>query len=77
VLLEPHRHAAELLRWDQLRPEPSPGGCLDELVIAGVRAAVVAPEREAAGWFSWRADVGRLVDEGRLVRPEPGRVSLL
>ena len=76
VLLEPHRHAAELLRWDQLRPEPSPGGGLDELVIAGVRAAVVAPEREAAGWFSWRADAGRLVDEGRLVRPEPGWVSL-
>ena len=69
------QHTSELARWDQLRPEPSPGG-LDELAVAGVRAAVVAPEREAAGWFSWRADVGRLIDEGRLARPEPGWVCL-
>jgi hypothetical protein len=68
-------YTSELARWDQVRPEPSPGG-LDELVVAGVRAAVLAPEREAAGWFSWRADVARLVDEGRLARPAPGLVCL-
>jgi hypothetical protein len=68
-------YTSEVARWDQVRPEPSPGG-LDELVVAGVRAAVVAPEREAARWFSWRADVARLVEEGRLARPEPGWVCL-
>jgi hypothetical protein len=68
-------YTSEYARWDQVRPEPSAGG-LDDLVVAGVRAAVVAPEREAAGWFSWRADVGRLVEKGRLARPEPGFVCV-
>jgi hypothetical protein len=69
-----HRHAAELFRWDQLRPEPSPGGLAD-LVMAGVRAAVVAPEREVRSWFSWPVRdelIASLVGEGRLGRPEPG-----
>ena len=49
--------------------EPDLGG----LVVAGVRAAVVAPEPELARWFSWpwRWDgelVERLVDDGRLER---------
>jgi hypothetical protein len=74
------RYTSELARWDQLRPNPlsgtDPQSALEELVLAGVRAAVVAPEREAARWFSWRADVARLVEEGRLVRPEPGLVCL-
>ena len=68
-------YTSELARWDQVRPDPAPGG-LDELVVAGVRAAVVAPEREAAGWFAWRADVARLVEEGRLARPGRGLVCL-
>jgi hypothetical protein len=71
-----HTHASELVRWDQLHPEPSEGGGLDELVVAGVRAAVVCPEREPKRWFSWtwRWDDGlidRLVNEGRLFQPEP------
>jgi hypothetical protein len=33
----------ELVRWDHLRPQPSPRGGLDDLVVAGVRAAVVCP----------------------------------
>ena len=71
----------ELVRWDQLRPEPSPDGGLDELVVAGVRAAVVCPDREPKRWFSWswRWDDGlvdRLVDEGRLVRPERGWLAI-
>ncbi len=76
VVLEPHEHTSELARWDQVRPEPASGGGLDELAVAGVRAAVVAPEREVATWFSWRADAGALVHQGRLGRPAPGLVSL-
>ncbi len=76
VVIEPHEHTSELLRWDQVRPEPATGGGIDELAIAGVRAAVVALEREARGWFSWPADVGALVEEGRLVRPAPGWVAM-
>ena len=77
VYEEPHRHTSELQRWDQLVPEPVQGGGLPELVVAGVHAAVVAREREVSRWFSWpwywEDDlVDRLVDEGRLVRPEDG-----
>jgi hypothetical protein len=71
----------ELVRWDHLHPRASASGGLEELVVAGVRAAVVCPEREPRRWFSWtwRWDDGlldRLVDEGRLVRPEPGWVAV-
>jgi hypothetical protein len=73
-----HRHSSELYRWDHVFPEPSPAGGLDELVVAGVRAAVVAPERELRAWFSWRASpqlIEELVAAGRLERPGPGAVS--
>jgi hypothetical protein len=71
----------ELVRWDQLYREPASGGGLAELVVAGVRAAVVCPEGDPKRWFSWawRWDDGlveRLVDESRLVRPEPGWLAL-
>lgn len=74
-----HRHTSELYRWDQMfvRPASRPGG-LDELVVAGVEAAVVAPEREVRGWFSWsvsRATIDALVAAGRLARPAPGILS--
>jgi hypothetical protein len=74
VYEEPHRHTSLLSRWDHLFPEPAPGGGLDELVVRAVRAAVLAPEAEVPRWFAWWEDglVGRLVEEGRLVRPEPG-----
>ena len=52
VYEDPHRHTSELRRWDQLVTEPSEGG-LAGLVVAGVRAAVIAPKREVARWFSW------------------------
>lgn len=66
-----HRHTSELTRWDQLYELSGGRAGLDELLLAGVRAAVVAPERELAGWFSWRLPPGtvdRLVSEGRLER---------
>lgn len=76
-----HRHTSELLRYDQAYPEPrSVGGGIEELTMAAVRAAVVAPEREVRRWFSWTwlfPDdlVDRLVSDGRLERPERGWVA--
>jgi hypothetical protein len=67
-----------LYRWDQLGVERSDAPPdLAPLIVAAVRAAVVAPDREPRRWFSWRWRwddelVDRLVDDGRLVRPEPG-----
>jgi hypothetical protein len=76
-----HAHTSELLRYDQAYPEPSPPRSIDDLIVAAVRAAVVAPEPELnRKWFSWRSLfdddlVERLVSEGRLERIEPGWVS--
>lgn len=70
-------NTSELARWDQVFPERTAGG-LRELIVAGVRAAVVAPEDEAATWFSWRAPpslLDELVLDGALVRPGPGWIS--
>jgi hypothetical protein len=73
----------ELLRYDQAYPEPvAETPRVDDLLVAAVRAAVVAPERELPRkWFSWRwliPDdlVDRLVMDGRLERPEPGWVAV-
>ena len=79
----PHRHTSLLARWDQVHPERrggrDPRQAFGDLICAGVRAAVVAPEPEPARWFSWRWYWDdRLVDElvyaGRLVRIE-GRLA--
>jgi hypothetical protein len=73
---EPHRHTSLLARWDQIFPHAEGAG-LGELVVAAVRAAVVAPETEPPRWFAWWESglLERLVTEGRLERPEPGWVS--
>ena len=72
-----------LVRWDQAFPEP-PGGPdgPEELLVAAVRAAVVAPEPEVRRWFAWRwlfppELVEGLVASGRLARPEPGWLTAL
>jgi hypothetical protein len=76
-----HAHTSELVRYDQAHPEPSSQGGIEALVVAAVRAAVVAPEHEIARrWFSWRwlfddGLVERLVSDGRLERVEPGWVT--
>jgi len=51
-------HSSELARWDQVYTGPGgtdadPGVALRDLVAAGVRACVVAPESELRRWFSW------------------------
>ncbi|MDP9308419.1 MAG: hypothetical protein M3P15_08940 [Actinomycetota bacterium] len=73
-----HTHTSELMRWDQVHPgagavDIRPQHSFGDLLVAGVRAAVVAPERELKRWFSWQwywddALVDELVSEGRLVR---------
>jgi len=71
----------EYARWDQVFTEPvAEGGGIEDVVVAGVRAAVIAQERELPRWFAWRWRfdpelVDRLVSEGRLERPEPGWVA--
>ena len=73
---EGHAHSSELWRWDQAYAGAGEGDvaqALRELLLAGVRAAVVAPERELSRWFSWQwywddALVDDLVREGRLRR---------
>jgi hypothetical protein len=73
------QRASELARWDQVYPAAAgvfpdePRKALAELVVAGVRAAVVASARELPRWFSWQWYwTGTLVDElvaaGRLRR---------
>ena len=71
---------APMRRWDQAVTHRSnsadPAG---DVLVAGVQAAVVAPEAEVASWFSWPIAPGaveRLVQQGRLVRPAPGLLAL-
>jgi len=72
--------SSELARWDQAYPgtgdddpDPDTGRALRDLIAAGVRAAVIAPERELRRWFSWQwywtgTLVDDLVRDGRLRR---------
>jgi hypothetical protein len=81
------QHSSVLARWDQADlagggsggagpgpgPGPGPGEALRDLVVAGVRAAVVALEAEPRRWFSWQWYwTGTLIDDlvraGRLRR---------
>lgn len=70
------RETSELARWDQryLSAPSTPGG-LAEAVVAGVRAAVVAPRAEIAAWFSWplpRDLLAQLCAADRLWQPQEG-----
>jgi hypothetical protein len=72
-----HLHSSVLARWDQVMAEPSSGGSLGDVLVAGVRAAVLAPEGEVGSWFSWTARpdsalIDGLVGAGRLLRPASG-----
>jgi len=80
-----HAHTSELARWDQVFSgltdvDVHLHRSLAALLLAGVRAAVVAPERQLRQWFSWpwywKDDVvNGLVAAGRLERVD-GHVAL-
>jgi hypothetical protein len=82
-----HAHSSELLRWDDAFSGASDGAIhshlhhvLAELILAGVGAAVVAPENELERWFSWAwywqdSLVEDLVRDGRLSRVD-GHVTV-
>lgn len=73
-----HSHSSELARWDQVHPGAAEAGtdpaeALGDLIVAAVKAAVVAPEPELRRWFSWQWYwTGNLVEDliraGRLRR---------
>ncbi len=70
---------AQVRRWDQAFTRRGGGGH-DDLLVAAVRSAVVAPERELARWFSWPLEAGlaaRLLASGRLRRPQDGWVAAI
>ena len=81
---EGHAHSSELWRWDQVYSGPVTAVYTyvtrSGFAPRGVRAAVVAPERELRRWFSWQwywddSLVEDLVRDGRLRRID-GHVTL-
>jgi hypothetical protein len=73
-----HAEDTELARWDQVVPDSGARevrAALAELVVAGVRAAVIAPERELKRWFSWAWYWDDAIVDERLRRVD-GYVSL-
>jgi hypothetical protein len=73
-------HFAPIRRWDAVVTKPpASDDPLGDIVVAGVRAAVIAPESDVRSWFSWpipAATIDRLVDDGRLVRPVRGQLAI-
>jgi hypothetical protein len=73
-------HFAPVRRWDDVVETASESDDpLAAILLAGLRAAVAAPEHEARSWFTWPIPVetvDHLVESGKLVRPVPGWVAL-
>ena len=73
---EGHSHSSELARWDQAypgdgtgaAPAADPAEAFGDLLVAAVRAAVLAPEPELRRWFSWQW----YWTEDPRGRPDPG-----
>jgi hypothetical protein len=62
-----------------VKPSKAEADHYAEVLLAGLRAAVVAPEPELRSWFSWPipADVlDRMVQSGRATRPAPGWLAI-
>jgi hypothetical protein len=77
-----HKHTSELRRWDQVWNKPwraTAEAALAELVLIGVRAAVLAHQDEVLKWFSWPVEwplLAELISARRLQRPGPGWLAL-
>ncbi|MDP9274694.1 MAG: hypothetical protein M3O99_03750 [Chloroflexota bacterium] len=77
-----HAHTSELARWDQVWNKPwkaNQDQALAELVLIGVRAAVLAHQDEVGKWFGWPVEwplLADLIAAGRLLRPGPGYLSI-
>lgn len=73
-------HFAPLRRWEDVFDKPAAVPYPhDAVVMAAMRAAVLAPERDLGNWFSWPIPPGtaeRLVAEGRLTRPASGWLAI-
>jgi hypothetical protein len=71
---------APLRRWDQVFSDEVPARePLLDVVVAGVQAAVIAPEANIRSWFNWPIPSGMvetLVASGRLVSPRPGWLAI-
>lgn len=77
-----HRHSARLMRADErFASQSTPIAWEDgitQLLVAAVRAAVVAPVRDVLRWFSLPIGNDTLdgaVRSGSLIQPEPGWVA--
>src|SRR5437762_9039771 len=77
-----HKHTSELARWDQVWTKPWKANieqALAELVLVGIRAAVLAHQDEVGKWFSWPIEwptVSGLIAAHRLARPGPGFLAV-
>jgi hypothetical protein len=73
-------HFAPLRRWDQVtEPAEAEADPHAEVLVAGLRAAVIAPEADLRSWFSWPipdGTVDRLVRSGRVTRQAPGWLAV-
>ncbi len=73
-------HFAPLRRWDQVtEPAEAQDDPHAEVLVAGLQAAVIAPEADLHRWFSWPipdGTVDRLVRSGRVTRPAPGWLAI-
>lgn len=71
---------APMRRWDHIVPRSKTrDNPYAELALAGMRAAVIAPESEVTSWFSFRIPAGTvddLVRTGRLIRPAQGLIAI-
>ena len=73
-------HFAPMRRWDAVVPKaPASKDPLGDVIVAGVRAAVIAPEHEVRSWFTWPVTsetIDRLVKAGALQRNRNGAPGL-
>lgn len=73
-------HFAPMRRWDAVvKKAARSDDPLGDIVVAGLRAAVIAPQSDVRSWFSWpvpTARIDQLVDDGRLGHPAPGMLSV-